>query len=97
MAGGARTEKVSVSLKKEDLEVLRKRAKRIYGGNLSALLSDFAKLARYEDGADKLIEWLTEEYRPGPGALAAVEAEWYGEAPAPPRRRRPSKKPKKVA
>lgn len=52
------TEKVSVSLKKEDLSVLRARAKRLYGGNLSALLSDLAKLARYEEGADALLEWL---------------------------------------
>ena len=36
------TEKVSVSLKKDDIKVLRTRAKRLYGGNLSALLSDFA-------------------------------------------------------
>lgn len=77
-----RTEKVSVSLKKEDLAVLRKRAKRLYAGNLSALLSDFAKLARYEDGADKLVDWLTLDYKPSAEALAAIEAEWR--APLPP-------------
>jgi hypothetical protein len=90
------TEKVSVSLKKEDLAVLRKRAKRLYGGNLSALLSDFAKLARYEDGADKLIDWLTEDYKPGPEALAAVEREWRVPLAAVPSRAR-SSKPKKKA
>lgn len=84
MPRSALTEKVSVSLKKEDLKVLRKRAKRLYGGNLSALLSDFAKLAKYEEGADRLIDWLTENYTPGPEALMAVEAEWR--APARPAR-----------
>jgi hypothetical protein len=87
MARVARTEKVSVSLKKDDLRVLRGRAKRLYGGNLSALLSDFAKLARYEDDADELIAWLTEDYRPGPEALAAIEREWAPPPPAPKRAR----------
>jgi hypothetical protein len=96
MPRSVQTEKVSVSLKKEDLAVLRKRAKRLYGGNLSALLSDFAKLARYEDGADKLIDWLTEDYKPGPDALAAVEAEWRSPLPPASRRAR-SSKPKKRA
>lgn len=87
-----RTEKVSVSLQKEDLTVLRQRAKRLYGGNLSALLSDFAKLARYEDGADRLIEWLTERYVPSAEALHAVEAEWRSPLPAPPKRGRTSRR-----
>lgn len=88
------TEKVSVSLKKDDLKVLRRRAKRLYGGNLSALLSDFAKLARYEDGADRLIEWLTEDYMPGAEALAAVEDEWRAPLPPAPKTSRASKKRK---
>ena len=91
------TEKVSVSLRKEDLKVLRERAKRLYGGNLSAVLSDFAKLARYEDGADKLIEWLTEGYTPSAEALEAVDAEWRAPLPAAPKGGRSSKKPKNVA
>lgn len=81
-----------MSLKKDDLKVLRKRAKRLYGGNLSALLSDFAKLARYEDGADKLLEWLTEDYKPDVAALAAVEGEWRAPLPRPPKRSTSSKK-----
>jgi hypothetical protein len=92
MPRGVNTEKVSVSLKKDDLKVLRRRAKRLYGGNLSAVLSDFAKLARYEDGADRLIEWLTESYSPGAAALAAVEDEWRAPLPPPLKTSRASKK-----
>jgi hypothetical protein len=94
MPRSVQTEKVSVSLKKEDLEVLRKRAKRLYGGNLSALLSDFAKLARYEDGADKLVDWLTESYKPGPDATAAIADEWRAPLPPAPK---PAKSKKKAA
>ncbi len=83
-----RTEKISVSLQKEDLTVLRQRAKRLYGGNLSALIGDFARLARYEDGADELIDWLTEGYRPDAEALRAVEAEWRVPLPPAPKRAR---------
>jgi hypothetical protein len=72
------TEKVSVSLKKEDLRVLRARAKRLYGGNLSALLSDFAKLARYEEGADSLLEWLGAAAQLTDGDRAQFEAERLG-------------------
>lgn len=86
------TEKVSVSLKKQDLAVLRRRAKQLYGGNLSALISDFAKLARYEDGADKLVDWLTEIYTPTPEALLAVEEEWR--APLRPARKQAKSKKK---
>ncbi len=92
MSRSALTEKVSVSLKKEDLKVLRKRAKRLYGGNLSALLGDFAKLAKYEEGADRLIDWLTEDYKPGPEALMVVEAEWRAPLPAAPKKRRARRK-----
>jgi hypothetical protein len=75
MARLVHTEKVSVSLKKEDLKILRARAKRLYGGNLSALLSDFAKLARYEEGADALIEWLGSAAKPTDEERAGFEAE----------------------
>lgn len=91
------TEKVSVSLRKDDLKILRARAKRLYGGNLSALLSDFAKLARYEEGADKLLEWLTEEYKPTRAALDAIKAEWQAPLPPVPKRTKKRLKPGKAA
>jgi len=83
MARQLQTEKVSVSLKKEDLKVLRARARRLYGGNLSALLSDFAKLARYEEGADALLEWLGDAARPTDEERAVFEAERRSPSPAP--------------
>jgi hypothetical protein len=40
------TEKLSISLNKSDADVLRKRAKRLYKGNLSAVIVEFAADAR---------------------------------------------------
>lgn len=95
MPRAAQTEKVSVSFKKADLAILRLRAKRLYGGNLSALLGDFARLARYEEGADTLLGWLSTTYKPSPAALAAVDAEWA--CPAAPKNRKAAKKRAKAA
>ena len=50
-----------------------------------------------KNGADALIDWLTEGYRPGADALAAVEAEWRASSPAPKKRRSAAKKSKRVA
>ena len=85
------TEKVSVSLKKEDLRVLRARSKRLYGGNLSALVSDFAKLARYEEGADALLEWLGDAANPTEEERGAFESERRAPLPPPKGARRKRK------
>jgi hypothetical protein len=89
-----RTEKVSVSLRSDDLKVLRARAKRIHGGNLSAVLSDLAQVARYEEGADALVEWLGDAAKLTDAERAAFEAE--RRAPlAPPPSARPRARPKR--
>ncbi len=67
------TQKVSVSLPGDALDALRAHAKRKYGGNLSAAIAALARLARYEDGADALMEWIGEVPEADRAALAA---EW---------------------
>src|SRR5260370_40366038 len=48
-----RTEKISVSLERSDLQALRRRAKRLYGGNVSAAIAEGARRIREEEGREK--------------------------------------------
>jgi len=50
-----KTIKVSVSLKREDVAVLKRRAKESYGGNLSAAFSEAAKWLRQREARQRLI------------------------------------------
>jgi hypothetical protein len=69
--------KISVSVAAEDLAILRRRAKRLYGGNLSAVIHELAQKAKKQEAMEKLIASLggpslTDEDR------AAIDAEWTG-------------------
>ena len=83
------TQKVSVSLSQSDLTALRKRAKRLHGGNLSATISELAADARLLEGMQELSDHLG-----GPSLTdadrAAIDAEWAGRST--PIRRTPSKR-----
>jgi hypothetical protein len=71
------TEKVSVSLHKDLLTTLRRRAKRLYAGNLSAVLTEVAEAAARLEAQDDLIK----HFGWGPLAdaeRAEIDAEWYG-------------------
>jgi len=81
-----RTEKVSVSLDRSDLVVLRRRAKKLYGGNLSAAIAEAARRIREEEGREALVAWLGDAAETTPEEREAIRAEWRGEAPK--RRRR---------
>lgn len=75
------TEKVSVSLQSELLKTLRRRAKRLYAGNLSAVLTEVAEAAARLEAQDDLIKhfgWGPLSDREG----AEIDAEWYPPAPA---------------
>ena len=79
------TEKVSVSFQTELLKTLRRRAKRLYGGNLSAVLAEVAEAAARLEAQDDLsghFGWgpLSDQER------AAIDAEWY--APPPKRKKK---------
>lgn len=77
-----RTEKISVSLDKGDLDALRRRAKKLYGGNLSAAIAEGARRIREQEGREALLAWLgpaadlTEDQR------AAIHTEWRGDVRA---------------
>lgn len=70
MARSGRTEKISISLDKTDLEVVRRRAKRVHGGNISKVIADAVRYLRYEEGRDALIDAFGDE-----GTLTTEECE----------------------
>lgn len=71
------TVKLSISIGREDLELLKKRAKRVSGGNISAAIADTIRIAREWEGRETLATWLGEgREEPSPEAMDAVRAEW---------------------
>lgn len=80
------TDKVSISLDRSELSTLRKRARRLYGGNLSAVIAEGVRRIREEEGREALVAWLGEAGHATPEEQEAIRAEWRG--PAVRRRRR---------
>ncbi len=73
------TEKISISLSRSDLASLKKRAKRLYAGNVSAVISELAADAALLEGMHELVSWLggptlTDRER------KAIDLEWSGRA-----------------
>ncbi len=81
---------VSVSLSPEHLAVLKRRAKRMHGGNVSAAIGDAAELLKVEEGRQALAAKLDAEYGPlDPDVARAVLLESFGLVP-PVRRKKKS-------
>jgi len=86
------TQKISISLSRRDLATLKKRAKRLYSGNVSAVISELAADAALLEGMHELVNSLggpslTERER------KALDREWSRGPRAP----KPPRKSKKVA
>ncbi len=69
------TEKVSVSLVRDDLRVLRRRAKKLHGGNLSAAVAEAVKLLQEQEGREALVAWLRDVPEATPAEEEAIRAE----------------------
>ena len=84
------TEKISISLSRSDLASLKKRAKRLYSGNVSAVISELAADAALLEGMHELVGWLG-----GPSLTdrerKAIDLEWANQ-PRAAKRVRKSKK-----
>lgn len=52
------TEKISISVNREDLKALKRRAKRLYDGNVSAVIAELAADAKLLEGMNDLVHWL---------------------------------------
>lgn len=83
-----KTVKVSVSLDRDDLAALKRRAKESYGGNLSAAFAEAARWIRQREARSRLIEKLG-----GPSldaeSAAAIDAEQAGGPRYQPKRTKP--------
>jgi hypothetical protein len=77
------TDKISVSLDRTDLAALRRRARLLYGGNLSAAVAEGVRRVREEEGREALVAWLGKAGDATPAERDALRAEWNG-AVAPP-------------
>jgi Arc/MetJ-type ribon-helix-helix transcriptional regulator len=82
------TEKVSISIDRSDLAAMRKRARRLYHGNLSAVVAEGLRRVREEEGREALLEWLGEAAEATPSELQAVRDEWRSAVPRRAARRR---------
>ena len=82
-----RTDKVSISLDRPDLSMLRKRARRLYGGNLSAVVAEGVRLVREEEGREALVAWLGDTAATTPEQRESIRDERRGESVSRRRRR----------
>jgi hypothetical protein len=71
-----RTEKLSISMNRADVALLRKRAEALYGGNLSAALGEGVARLREELGREALVSWLGASARTTAAAREEILADW---------------------
>jgi hypothetical protein len=81
-----RTAKVSISLDRADLAVLRRRARHLHGGNVSAVVAEGIRRIQEEEGREALVAWLGATGDASPSERERIVAEWAGEKPAARRR-----------
>jgi hypothetical protein len=89
------TEKISISVRSSDLASLKKRAQRLYGGNVSAVIAELAADAALVEGMHDLVgrlggPSLSDEDR------EALDREWATQ-PAPSDKRSRKRKARKAA
>jgi hypothetical protein len=70
------TTQLSISLPTEEAELLRRRAKRVHGGNVSRVVSDAIKYIAYEEGRDALIASFERSAKPTPAEARELDAAW---------------------
>jgi len=73
------TEKVSISIDVADLAVLRRRARKLYRGNLSAAVGEGVLHIREQEGREALVRWLGKAGQATDRERAALRAEWQPE------------------
>ena len=84
---GIESRKISISVSKADLDVLSGRAKRVHGGNISAVVHEMIAALRREEAADDLLEMLGGE-RITDEEMQSVRDEVAAALRRPPRKRR---------
>jgi len=70
------TTHLSISLPTEEAKILRRRAKRIYDGNVSRVVSDAIRYIAYEEGRDALIASFAGKGTPTSADVAQLDQAW---------------------
>ena len=70
------TTHLSISLPTEEAKLLKRRAKRVHGGNVSRVISDAIRYIAYEEGRDALIASFKAKGKPTPEEARQLDAEW---------------------
>jgi len=72
------TRKVSLSVNGEDLAMLKKRAKRLHGGNVSALFADLIAEIKRREAWERALAWLGPPIQMGEEERNAIDRELLG-------------------
>lgn len=82
------TQKISISVDRADLALLKRRAQELYGGNLSAVVGEGVRHLREQEGREALARWLGKAGETTESQREAIRAEWRQPAIRAQRRRR---------
>lgn len=67
-----------MSIDHADLDALKRRAKKLYGGNLSAAVAEGARRIREQEDREALVDWLGPAAQVTSEEQEAIRAEWRG-------------------
>ncbi len=67
---------LSISLPLAEAKILKRRAKRVYGGNVSRVVSDAIRYIAYEEGRDALIASFGGKGKRTPAEARRLDADW---------------------
>jgi hypothetical protein len=70
------TTHLSISIPTDEARILKRRAKRVYGGNVSRVVSDAIRYIAYEEGRDALIASFGGRGKPTPREATQLDSEW---------------------
>jgi hypothetical protein len=70
------TTHLSISLPTEEAKILKRRAKRVYEGNVSRVVSDAVRYIAYEEGRDALIASFGGRGKLTPAEAARLDKDW---------------------
>jgi hypothetical protein len=70
------TTHLSISLPADEAKLLKRRAKRIYAGNVSRVVSDAIRYIAYDEGRDALIASFGGRGRPTSAEAAELDSLW---------------------
>jgi hypothetical protein len=70
------TTHLSISIPTEEAKILKRRAKRVYDGNVSRVVSDAIRYIAYEEGRDALIASFGGRCEPTQAEAAKLDVAW---------------------